>query len=366
MKKLIKPSQTELWYDENYKRYKQFSEELCKLLERLLKKENISYQSIDCRVKARDSFLKKCVDKEYTNPQEELMDFSGIRIITYTTADVDKACKMIDGEFIIDEVNSVDKASQMGSNKVGYLSVHKIISLKDSRCDLPEYADYRGMKSEIQVRTLLQHAWAEIEHDKSYKFSGVLPKEIKRRFYLIAGVLEMMDTEFQRLSEEIDAYSEEVQKSTKQGKLDIPIDSISLIEYLKTKLEDKIEPTLNGGDSKIIQELKDFGIEKLSDLDALMTDKITEAINNFDDPIGPNNYLGVLRDIMIIIDAGKYFSKAWKDHWQGVFSSTVDFWEANGVDIAAMPKSIGIDYSKAFVDRNFDEDFDEWYDEEED
>lgn len=38
---------------------------------------------------------------------------------------------------------------------------------------------YEGLYCEVQIRSLLQHAWAEIEHDRNYKFSGILPKELR-------------------------------------------------------------------------------------------------------------------------------------------------------------------------------------------
>ena len=52
------------------------------------------------------------------------------------------------------------------------------------------------VKLEIQIRSILQHAWAEIEHDLCYKNSTPLPRKIKRRMYRLAGVLELADKEF--------------------------------------------------------------------------------------------------------------------------------------------------------------------------
>ena len=47
---------------------------------------------------------------------------------------------------------------------------------------LPEMKLFSGIPFEIQVRTILQHAWAEFAHDRNYKFRGVLPDVIARRY----------------------------------------------------------------------------------------------------------------------------------------------------------------------------------------
>lgn len=134
------------------------------------------------------------------------MDLAGIRIIAYINSDVERISKIIEDEFEIDRENSVDKSKLLGIDQVGYQSVHYIAKLSKKRLELSEYEEYQDMVFEVQIRTILQHAWAEIEHDRNYKFNGVLPNNIKRKFYLTAGVLELIDREFEVLSKEIDEF----------------------------------------------------------------------------------------------------------------------------------------------------------------
>ena len=82
---------------------------------------------------------------------------------------------MITGSFNIDEKNSLDKKILLASDQIGYRSVHFVCDLGAQRSGLPEFKDLGGLKFEIQVRTVLQHAWAELAHDRNYKFSGTLP-----------------------------------------------------------------------------------------------------------------------------------------------------------------------------------------------
>ena len=56
-----------------------------------------------------------------------------------------------------------------------------------ARAALPENDHVKDVKIEFQVRTLLQHAWAEIEHDFGYKTEVAVPREMRRRFCRLAG-----------------------------------------------------------------------------------------------------------------------------------------------------------------------------------
>ena len=301
------------WYNHNRSLYEACGETVKRLIGNLLKEKRISYHSIQFRVKEEKSFLDKCRNKKYENPISQITDICGLRIITYTNHDVEKIKLIIEEEFKIDKVNSVDKINQMKEDQVGYLSTHYVATINQERERLTEYNRYKDLKFEIQIRTLLQHAWAEIEHDRSYKFSGELPGEIKRRFYLVAGTLELLDREFDRLSNEIDTYANEVRKETEKGNLDEPINSTSLIEYLSIRLKDyRVDmKSFNGFDKEIVYELQKFGIETLHELDDIVTDRIlNEFVWNED-----ANYLGVLRHIMMATDAEKYFETVWQHDW---------------------------------------------------
>src|SRR6266571_8912376 len=105
------------------------------------------------------------------------------------------------------------------------------------------------MRFEIQVRTILQYAWAEFEHDRNYKFAGVPPREIKRRISILSGNLELIDREFDNIAHEIESYAATVEKRIESGDIVVPIDSTSLMIYLKRRFASHIkrglEPTFN-------------------------------------------------------------------------------------------------------------------------
>lgn len=319
------------WYDQNQARYQDLINTLEQLLTTLLKEESIPYHSVGGRLKAKDSFLSKLDRKAYTAP-EQVMDVAGLRVITHTTEEVKRVCALIESEFLIDDTNSGDKAQDMGVDEVGYLSVHYIARMSSDRLGLKEYQRFAGVCFEIQVRSLLQHAWAEIEHDRGYKFAGVLPQEIQRKFYLVAGTLELMDQEFTALSREIDHYAQQVKEQAEKGELDIPIDSTSLLQFLEEYFKgcdlEQLSCTYSSGDAEIIAELLDFGLYKLQDVAALLNQKPT------DEWVADSSvtYLGILRAAMILKDMRKYFECAWKEHWVGLAYSSLERWENLGID----------------------------------
>lgn len=327
------------WYDQNRDQYAGLVTTLEKLMETLLKEEHIPCHSVSGRVKTRDSFLQKYERRPYKSPQD-IMDIAGLRVITHTTAEVAQVCGLIEREFTVDPENSGDKAEAMDVDEVGYLSVHYIVTLSPSRSDLCEYRRFRGLRCEIQVRSLLQHAWAEIEHDRSYKFAGVLPKEIQRKFYLVAGTLELMDQEFCALSQEIDHYGDHVKEQAAQGRLDgIAIDSTSLLQFLNELFgecdTEALSEHFQSNSDEVIGELSNFGIKTLQELKDLLGQKAPKEWASL-----VPTYIGIIRNAMMLKDAETYFKSAWKEHWWAGWEE-FDRYQKVGIDTHVVEKYVG-------------------------
>lgn len=330
------------WYDQNMARYADLAGTMETLIKTLLEESSIPYHSVNGRVKDRNSCTEKFSRKNYTSP-EQMMDIAGLRIITHTTAEVAQICGLIEREFDVDKENSGDKAAEMGVDKVGYLSVHYVVRLTPARIQLREYARFGGLCCEIQVRSLLQHAWAEIEHDRGYKFTGVLPESLQRKFYLIAGTLELMDLEFCALSREIDRYADYVKSQAAQDRVDdIAIDSTSLLQFLneffKEQGPEELVKAYPSDSSEVIDELSHFGIGTLRQLKDLLGKKEPKDWI----PDDGTSYVGILRDAMIWSDPEKYFKEAWQQHWTYDEPSTLEFWKKLGVDLDKLEQYVRI------------------------
>ncbi len=214
--------------------YDSFTKNLKVLLEKIIIQSEINIHSVTPRTKDLNSLKFKIIKSEgkYKN-LEQITDLSGIRIITYLEDDVDSIAKLIEDEFEIDLENSVDKRKILDPDRFGYLSLHYIIKLKDDRIKLTEYREFINLKAEIQIRSILQHAWAEIEHDLGYINKEAVPKEIRRRFSRLAGLLEIADSEFISIRNEQEKYESEINTQIKAQNFNILIDQTSLEIFIK-------------------------------------------------------------------------------------------------------------------------------------
>ncbi|MBR3063551.1 MAG: (p)ppGpp synthetase, partial [Exiguobacterium sp.] len=163
--------------------YEAFATKLKALLSELLTEAGIQFHSIVARAKEADSLYAKLSRKPYQyRSLRDVQDLAGIRIVTYFHDDVRAVAQILEDEFTIDREQSIDKSTLLDANEFGYLSVHYVVELSEKRLALGEYRRFAEKEAEIQVRSILQHAWAEIEHDLGYKNPNAVPPEIKRSF----------------------------------------------------------------------------------------------------------------------------------------------------------------------------------------
>jgi putative GTP pyrophosphokinase len=220
---------------------------------------------------------------------------------------------IIAATFRVHVESSIDKSEALGADRVGYRSLHLICDLGEDRLRLPEFRRFSDCKFEIQIRTALQHAWAEIEHDRGYKLRGALPSHLKRKFSLLAGLLELADTQFDELSQAIEKYSEDVAKKANEGYLSIELNSSSVRELLALKIGEPLQDPFHSEIwPELLRELKDFGVGDLRALDALITPDVRDQMIRSN----PERALpGFVRDAMMLNDIDRYFAQSWKRHW---------------------------------------------------
>ena len=173
----------------------------------LLDDAGIDYLSVTGRTKSVASFAAKANRAEgdqvlYPDPLEQITDQIGVRVITYVHSDVAAVAELLDDELaILDDRDLGEETARSG--RFGYASRHLLVETHPG-AELPAL---EGHRASVQVRTVLQHAWAEFEHDIRYK--GNVPEDaaadLDRRFTLAAGLIELADREFATIRENIQA-----------------------------------------------------------------------------------------------------------------------------------------------------------------
>lgn len=202
----VKVNDAVISYEKRRHKYLDLVKEVENILRESLKENDISFHSIKSRVKSVESFKEKAAREKYNDPINEITDLAGFRIITLFEKEIHQISDIIKKLFKIDYNRSEDKSDLLDADKMGYKSIHYIAELSEERVLNTNLEIFLALKFEIQIRSILQHAWAEIEHDRNYKFKGKLPKNLQRRFYALAGMLEIADREFNTLSEEVDKF----------------------------------------------------------------------------------------------------------------------------------------------------------------
>ena len=207
---------------EQWGTYSLLSEKTKELLSSILSSKGIVPHSITSRGKDPEELREKITREgvAYDNLPNNITDLAGVRIIAYFPSDVDKIVPLIEKGFNIDSKHSMDKRLSSDPAIFGYASVHFVVEFRLEMLKLPEYALFDKMKCEIQVRTILQHAWAEIEHDIVYKSPVEIPFRVRRRFACLAGLLEIADREFESLRHDEMAVRQAIQSRIKKVKID--------------------------------------------------------------------------------------------------------------------------------------------------
>jgi predicted RNase H-like nuclease/ppGpp synthetase/RelA/SpoT-type nucleotidyltranferase len=179
------------------------------LVTAILDEAGINYLSVTGRTKTIASFAAKAARRAdgeliYTDPMRDITDQIGVRVITYVQSDVSAVAELMGDQVVVKEDRDMgqETASQ---GRFGYSSRHLLIALDAARESQSAYEQLRGRVASLQVRTVLQHAWAEFEHDIRYK--GTVPaehaREFDRRFTLAAGLLELADREFSTIRDRL-------------------------------------------------------------------------------------------------------------------------------------------------------------------
>lgn len=253
----------------------------------IAKELGLTVLAVEHRVKEEKSLAGKLERKgDLYNTFDDVTDILGCRVICFLSDEIDKIGKKVEETFVVDWENSCDKRTLLKENAFGYLSLHYICSLPfgdkwpDEIC---------GKKFEIQIRTILQHAWSAIHHDIGYKTDFGVPREINRQFARLAGLLELADDEFVRARDNMALYTQDIRnRIITDDADDVVINMISLNEYvLHNKNMQKLIKEIadiSGAEISIIDpesyvpQLAYLGVKNLGDIERMVKENYQLAV----------------------------------------------------------------------------------------
>jgi putative GTP pyrophosphokinase len=156
-------------------------------------KHFVDYSRIDkvtCRPKSLESFMKKSHSLDnvgnlkYSDPLKQIQDQIGARVVTFFKNDIPHIQQIVEKVYRrIEKILIVPDED----NQFGYESVHYVLLIPRDIVPDPMKDDEIPSFFELQVKTLFQHAWAQAEHDITYKKDYPWTVEQKRKVAFTAA-----------------------------------------------------------------------------------------------------------------------------------------------------------------------------------
>ena len=178
--------------------YEQLSSEVAFILDKRLKEESIPISLVTHRAKDLESLLEKIKRKGYRDPLKQNEDFAGVRVVHLFRDDFARITELIERDFKV--IRRETKADPAKPREFGYDANHLVVRLSGNLRG-PRYDHLRPLKCEIQVRTVVQDAWAVVEHYLNYKDHR--SPESQRVLSGLAATFELADKQFQDVRDSV-------------------------------------------------------------------------------------------------------------------------------------------------------------------
>lgn len=259
--------------------YEKLCAEVAYILNRELNKGEIEFSTITYRAKTLNSFLEKIQRKTYQDPISEITDFAGVRVVCLYVDDLHKLEEIVAGHFEI--VKKIDKLTNKKSDQFGYGAIHFLVRLGKNFSGA-RYDDLKDLVCEIQTRTVLQDAWAIIDHHLVYKNESSIPTILRSRLNSLAHNFERVDDEFKNIRSEREDYLSDIERSkiNSEAFLENELNLDSFVRYAQWKFPDLPTGTTVLDVPFFLKPLTDMNLGSLSKLDAIV-DKGSSAYASY-------------------------------------------------------------------------------------
>lgn len=146
------------------------------------------------RVKDTQSAISKVIRKGYTDPLSQMTDLVGVRVIVLLSIHLPVIDKIIENnnKWTYSKDRSIEQEQLEAPTVFAYQSNHYIVTAVGDFCHIDKPIQ-KGVKCEVQIRTLMQHAYAVTTHDTLYKPSATIPTKAERFMSSSMALLETAD-----------------------------------------------------------------------------------------------------------------------------------------------------------------------------
>lgn len=223
IRRVARSSDLRAAYDRRLPRFRRAAENIREAIELLLERSDVHPLVVLSRVKTFDSFAAKAESKAYPSPFDQNTDFVGVRVILYLPSEIALVADLLHRKFNV--LESEDKATLLEANEFGYRSHHILIQIRDEWASTPNYEGLQHITVEVQIRTLLMHAWAEIEHKLNYKSKDQIPQPLQRKLFSLSAKVEEADKQFEELVADVRSYRQKIaEDAAAAGEFDTTLD----------------------------------------------------------------------------------------------------------------------------------------------
>jgi ppGpp synthetase/RelA/SpoT-type nucleotidyltranferase len=263
------------WSDD-FERQKNALEQLASEVEyglaALADDKGIKFHSVTSRVKTLASIAKKAKDKDLDDPMADMDDLVGARMVVLFLSDLPRLDSLVRESFNIE--SSDNKIESADPATFGYMSVHYVGTLGDEYSG-PRYDRVKDLRFEIQTRTVVMDAWANVSHYLDYKGDSTIPEELRKDFHALSGLFYVADKHFELFADSSKLSQEKAEEELKSGSLDdVDINLDTMEAFLARKYPDR-EQSDRAAIADVINYVASRGYERLGELEKDL-DKVSD------------------------------------------------------------------------------------------
>ena len=207
-----------------------------------------------------------------------IMDLMGIRIICPFIEDLGAAQSLISKNFNVIET---EKKGDFTYKEFGYEAIHILITIPQKLITKHGYPGTDIL--EIQIRTILQDAWAQVEHELVYKAAfNPFDQPMKRKLAAVNASLSLADIIFQEIRSYQRKYTKELEKRRETFFTKIEESTDNLL-FLNEKIDENVKVNQSANNTNVIENKDGLSIDDLlvNALTLHNQNRFNDAVNQY-------------------------------------------------------------------------------------